>query len=869
MPHFRGAHRAEIIPIEPDPGNAGEGKRFSYAKHCCRSDSVDFFTTGKMKKTTFLIAAFTAATALSQGALAQYLVSGRVVDQATNTPIEGVQVGLEGTGAITSSSAEGTFSLPATKAGYYRLRTGAVGYFPYNHLLHVVANVEVTILLEPKNRVSEEVIVRATRTAATDPTTSTTLTKEELEKTNLGQDLPILIQQATSVTSTSDAGAGVGYTGISIRGSDATRINVTMNGIPVNDAESHGLFWVNMPDFASSVSSIQIQRGVGTSTNGSAAFGASLNIQTNTLQRDAYAETNFSAGSFNTLKTNVMAGTGLLNGRWAADVRLSQIQSDGFIDRASSDLKSAYISGGYYGKKGLLKFNYITGNEKTYQAWNGIPQSRLDGNRNAMEDYIARNGLSSSDSTKLINSASRTYNPFTYHNQTDNYRQTHYQLLYSYEFDKRWGLNTALHYTKGAGYYEEFKHAEKFSEYGMAQPVIGDSTLTRTNLIRQRWLDNHFYGATYSLTYNHDKISATLGGSANQYRGNHFGDVIWAQVSTLTDNRFRYYENDALKNDFTTYLKVGYALSTKFKIYGDIQLRNVFYKFEGFDRNLNATDQSVNLLFINPKAGIGYQLNPKTQLYFSYGKSEREPVRDDFVNSSPTSRPKTEKLHNGELGIRRVGAKSRISANYYLMYYRDQLVLTGQINDVGAYIRSNVNESYRTGLEVEFACQLFPQLQLSGNTTLSQNRISSYNYFVDEYDANFEWVGQKSYTLKNAPIAFSPELIAAAEITWLPAKNLEVALIGKAVGRQFLDNTGDNAKSLDPYQFINLRAGYTVYSKWFTSLTFKILVNNVLNQEYEASGYTWGYRYDGVLTTENFYFPQAGRNFLAGLSLRF
>ena len=815
------------------------------------------------------MAAWLAAFVLGQEVMAQKTVTGKVLDLATGMPQEGVPVGLEGTQTVVPTQPDGNFTLENVKPGYYRLRAGFVGYFAYNEPLRVVESIEVEIRLEARNRVSEEVIISATRAAATDPTTSSTITREDLEKVNLGQDLPILLQQATSVTTTSDAGAGVGYTGISIRGSDATRINVTMNGIPVNDAESHGLFWVNMPDFASSVSSIQIQRGVGTSTNGSAAFGASLNIQTNTLRRNAYAETNHSVGSFNTLKSNVMAGTGLLNGKWAVDMRLSRIQSDGFIDRASSDLSSVYASAGYFGKKGLLKFHYIAGSEKTYQAWSGVPQARLEGNVPAMLGFIERNGLSRADSANLLNAASRSYNPFTYQNQTDNYRQTHYQLLYSYEIDKSWMLNTALHYTRGAGYYEEYKPGEKYSRYGMAEPIFGVDTIRATDIIRQRWLDNHFYGTTYSLTYNKDKISAVLGGAANQYRGRHFGDVIWAQVSTLADNAFRYYKNNALKNDFSNYLKLGYAISPAMKLYGDIQICNVYYSFAGYDRNLNPTDQSVNLLFVNPKAGISYQFNPTTQLYLSYGKSEREPVRDDFVNSSPESRPKTEKLHNGELGMRWVGKNARLSASGYYMYYTDQLILTGQINDVGAYIRSNVDKSYRTGIEVEFAYKPIPVLQLSANTTLSQNRIVEYSYFLDEYDANFEWIGQKEMVQQEAPIAFSPDIIAAGEVAWAPVKNLEIALMGKAVGRQYLDNTGNNAKSLKPYQFANFRSSWTVYSKWFQSLTLQLLVNNITDAKFEANGYTYGYLVDGQLTTENFYFPQAGRNFLVGVNLKF
>lgn len=818
-----------------------------------------------MTKTHFVTIAFLALLLPCFQAVAQFSLEGNAVDASTQLPLEGVVLGLEGTPRSALSDSLGNFNLANIRPGNYRLRASFVGFFPFSLDIRVTESKTLIVKLEPKNFVSEEVIIQATRSKTQDPTTNQTITKEELEKVNLGQDLPILLQTATSVVSNSDAGAGVGYTGLSIRGSDATRINVTMNGVPVNDAESHGVFWVNMPDFASSVSSVQIQRGVGTSTNGSAAFGASLNIQTNTLEKEPYAETHNSFGSFNTRKNNVLVGTGLMNEKWALDARLSRISSDGFIDRGSSDLKSFFVSAGYYGKKSLLKFNVLSGTEKTYQAWNGIPESRLNGNRQDMLDYISRNYLSSADSANLVNSGSRTYNQFTYKNQTDNYMQTHYQLFYSYDLGRKWGLNTALHYTKGAGYYEEFKPGENNSKYNLPNYIFGTDTLTTTDLIRRRWLDNDFYGATYSLTHEGDKLSFTFGGAANQYKGTHFGEVIWAQISALPDNTYRYYDNAATKTDITNYVKLGYLLSSGWRLYGDLQTQNIQYQFEGYDRNLNPTDQSVNLFFFNPKAGISYQPHKNQLFYLSYGKSQREPVRDDFVNSSPQSRPKPEWMHNGELGWRQSGKRWTLSANYYLMYYTDQLVLTGQINDVGAYIRSNVGKSYRQGVELEAAYKVLPEVQLSGNVTLSRNRISAFNYYLDDYSTG----EQKLTVYKDTPIAFSPDLIASGEIRYLPIKNLEAALISKWVGRQYLDNTGNKNKSLDPYQFLNFRASYRIYVPFVKEISVQVLVNNVLNARYEANGYTWGYVYDGQVTAENFYFPQAGRNFLVGVNVRF
>jgi len=823
------------------------------------------FTTGMIQK--FKIYFTIGLSILSVGqTLAQFSLKGKVKDAASGLVLETAIVGLEGTGKITNSNSEGGFEFPNLRAGKYVVKATFVGYFPYSESIVLKENAEIQINLQAKNSLSEEVIVLATRSKNLDPTTSTTIDKEEIGKVNLGQDLPILIQMSPSVVSTSDAGGGVGYTGISIRGSDATRINVTMNGIPVNDAESHGLFWVNMPDFASSVNNIQIQRGVGTSTNGSAAFGASLNIQTSTLRKEAFAETNNSFGSFNTLKNNILIGTGLIDGKWSVEARISKISSNGFIDRGSSDLKSNYISGGYYGKKGILKFNLITGSEKTYQAWNGIPESRLRGDKQGMIDYATRNYLDSEDSANLLNSNARTYNSFTYKNQTDNYKQNHYQLFYSYDLGKNWLLNTALHYTKGDGYYEEYKKGESLENYGMSNRIFGMDTISSTNLIRQRWLDNHFYGTTYSIQYDKDKINFTLGGSANQYLGDHFGNVIWAQVSSLKDNTHQYYQNDGKKTDLSNYAKLGYQFTNRLRFYVDLQVRHIGYKFEGFDQNLKTTSQSADYTFFNPKAGLTYIINEDQLAYLSYAKSEREPVRDDFVNSTPQSRPKPEVLHNVEAGWKFSNSKLRSNINFYGMYYNNQLILTGQINDVGAYIRSNVKESYRTGIELDAAYKILPQLQVSGNLTLSRNIISNFNNYIDNYDdANGEQTLEK---LKNTQIAFSPNLISGSEISWIPVKNLETALMAKFVSRSYLDNTAETNRSLNPYQFVNFRASYRMYLPLVREVSIQLLVNNVLDKKYENNGYTFGYISGGQRTIENFYYPQAGRNFLIGIGLK-
>ena len=799
---------------------------------------------------------------------AQVSLRGTIREKIGGKPVSLVQIGLEGSPHAALSREDGSYELSGLKPGYYFLRAQYPGFFPFRQAVQVKADKVLEIQLEAKNLLSEEIIVKATRSGSEDPGTRSLIKKEDLEKLNLGQDLPILLQQETSVLATSDAGAGVGYSGISIRGSDATRINVNLNGIPLNDAESHGLFWVNMPDFASSVSSIQIQRGVGTSSNGTASFGASLNIQTNTLKANPWAETSHSMGSFNTRKNNLQLGTGLVDGRWSAEARISRISSDGFIDRGSSDLRSQYFTGGYYGKKSIIKLVVLDGNEKTYQAWNGIPEAKLKGNAADIAAWFDRNRyfppyMFQQDSLNAQQSDPRRFNIFRYRNQTDNYRQTHYQLFFSHEFSENWSLNTALHYTRGAGYYEEYRQNDDLDRYNLSPRISGTDTIRNSDLIRQRWLDNHFFGGTWSLQYRKDKLDVMLGGAANSYLGDHFGKVLWTKEGVTADNDYQYYFNDASKSELNQYLKAGYRIHPKVRLFADVQLRRISYQFEGYDQNLNITDQQVNLTFLNPKAGLTFRPDSLQEVWLLYGKSQREPVRDDFTNSTPGSRPKPEVLHNVELGWRFENRRLRTSVNFYHMEYVNQLILTGKINDVGAYVRSNVKSSFRSGLETEAVWLLHQKFQLLGNLTLSRNLIRNYDYFTDNYDTGV----QDKVHYKNTPISFSPTLIASAGFAYRPLRNVELGLQTKFAGRQYLDNTATKARSLDPYQFVNFTGSWQIPLPFLQTLRLNVLVNNLLDQKYETNGYTFGYVFGGERVTENFYYPQAGRNFLVGLTL--
>jgi iron complex outermembrane receptor protein len=662
---------------------------------------------------------------------------------------------------------------------------------------------------------------------------------------NYGQDLPVLLNLQPNVVSTSDAGAGIGYTGIRIRGSDATRINVTINGIPVNDAESQGVFWVNMPDFVSSVDNLQVQRGVGTSTNGAGAFGGSVNMQTDGLREKAYSDILASAGSFNTRRFGFKAGTGLLNEKWAFDARLSRISSDGFIDRASSDLSSWYTSGGWYGQHAFIKAIVFSGSEKTYQAWYGVPEDSLKtGNRtfNPAGLSFDANG-----------------NSVYYNNETDNYRQTHYQLISSWDLRKHLHLNVALHATRGIGYYEQYKVNRLLSDYNLPNPVIGSDTVYSSNLVRRLWLDNWFGGFTWSLLWNNTKKwSAQLGGAANRYWGKHYGTVVWTDVPVTIKNDFKYYSNDAWKTDINAFVKSTYEMSSRFLLFADLQIRHVAYTFIGFDRNGNNVEQQVDFLFFNPKLGLTYKLSNHQTLYASLSVGNKEPNRDDFTDSSPESRPKNESLYDGELGWKLQRRKLLLAVNTYLMAYRNQLVVTGRINDVGAYTRENVTESYRAGVELETAWQPFRKLGFTGNISLSRNRILNYTEFVDDY-ANG---GQLTSQFKETNIAFSPAVVAAAQIIWEPLSCLKFTFVGKHVGLQYLDNTGNINRSIKAYTVNDLRVHYRFPVQQIPELSLG------LNVKYNSNGYTQSF-FDGTRQQLNTYFPQAGTNIMVLLTARF
>ena len=702
----------------------------------------------------------------------------------------------------------------------------------------------------------QEVHINALRATPQTPMSYSNIGAQQLDEQNLGQDIPYMLSLTPSLVTTSDAGAGIGYTGFRVRGSDPTRINVTIDGIPLNDPESQGVWWVNMPDFTSSVEDIQIQRGVGTSTNGAGAFGASINLKTQSLRAKPYATTSNTIGSYSTLKNNVEFGTGLLADKFTLDGRLSRISSDGYIDRATSNLKSLYLSGAYYGTDEVLKLSVISGKEKTYQAWNGVPLSYLD------DDSL------------------RTYNSYTYENETDNYCQDHYMLHYNKQLTNSGTFNLGLHFTHGEGYYEQYKNRQDFADYGLNNVIVGNDTLTETDLIRRKWLDNDFYGAVFSYNNIIDKLDYIVGGGWNTYDGSHYGVVRWAEYASNSQIDHIYYDNDGIKTDFNLYAKGHYQYSDDMTVYADLQHRQIDYSFLGKDENGAERNDTVNFEFFNPKFGAYYQIDNKSSAFASFAIANREPNRSDFVESSPNSRPLHETLYDTEVGYKIESSNFAFSATAYYMIYENQLILTGKINDVGAYTRENVDYSERKGIELEAGVKINPKWSWSANATFSENTIAHYTEYVDNWDT---W-GQESKSYSNTSIAFSPDMIWASQLDYQFKDNIEVQFISKYVDEQFIDNTSSDERKLDAYLVHHARLIWDIESELFKSARLSLQVNNLLDEKYVNNAWVYRFKSDGydprpddpyvTANTEGGYdmagyFPQAKRNFLIGLSIGF
>jgi len=797
-------------------------------------------------------------------AMAQYAISGKVTDATTGVVLSSAHVLIDNTLKSTVTSQNGEFHINQLTKGTYNLTVSYVGYETMKQTVEVSSGTSVTIKLKPSVNLQDEIIIQGTRADERTPMTVQNINKDEIKALNMGQDVPFLINSSPNIVTTADGGTGIGYTGMRIRGSDMNRINITVNGIPLNESETHAVYWVDLPDFASSLDNIQIQRGVGTSTNGAGAFGATINLQTNKPTTEPYAELGQTFGSFNSKKSTISAGTGLINNKWVVEGRASKITSDGYVDRATANLNSIYGSASYYGVKDLFKLIAFTGHEITYQAWNGIPFDSLKTNRryNSMGEFTDSHGIKQS-----------------YKNEVDNYRQDHFQGLYSHEFSKNLLLNTALFYTKGFGYYEEFKENQKFSDYGLADMILDAGTINNggvitpvyvdisaTNLIRRKYLDNDFYGLVYSLVYTAPTRRIVFGGSANEYDGNNYGQIIWANFMPSETNGLEWYRSTGIKKDFNVYAKLDQKLGQKLNLYVDLQFRGIDYKIKGTDADLRDITQHHGFDFFNPKVGLFYDLNTNSNLYASFAVAHREPSRDNFTDANPSSpMPTAEKLNDFEAGYDYKTRAVNFSSNVYYMKYDNQLVLTGQINDVGSAVMTNVKNSYRMGIEFNTSVILNPQFSWKANLSLSQNKIKNFTEYVDDWDNG----GQKVNTLGTKDLAFSPNSVAFQQLTFSPCKHFSIAFETKFVGKQYIDNTSSNDRSLHSYIVNNLRTEFNFKTKYVRLVTLNLALNNFLNEMYESNAWVYRYYESGQYNKMDGYFPQAGVNLMAGITLKF
>ena len=784
-----------------------------------------------MKKNIFFLFLFASILANAQ----TFTLKGKVVNE-NNESLPGATILVKETKKGTSTDFDGKFNVNLPK-GNYTIQVSFIGYKTVSKGIALTKNEEINFSLLPNATVLEEVLVSAVRVNTDVPVTFSNLSKKEIAKRNLGQDIPILMNYLPNVVSSSDAGAGVGYTQMSVRGSNGERINVTINGIPYNDAESQGTFWVNLGDFASSTESLQLQRGVGTSTNGSGAFGASLNILTDAVSEEASAEIANSFGSFNTRKHTVKFSTGKINDHIEIAGRLSNIYSDGYVDRSFADIKSYYLQASYTDENTLIKAITFGGKEQTYQSWFGLTADQL--------------------------AADRRQNPYTYDNETDNYEQNHYQLHWNEKLNKNWSTTLALNYTAGSGYFEQFKDDENAADFNN---LIVDGS----DVIVRRWLDNDFYVFNFNTNYKTDKLNFISGISYSNYTGDHFGEVIWGDNLTSTTNiRDRYYFSDAKKTDFSVFAKATFDISDKVSGYLDLQGRFVGYQTKGITSDREAIDVDENFSFFNPKLGLTYKINGQNSLYASFAVANREPNRNDFESSIVTNnKVKHETLFDYELGWRLKSENFKLNTNIYFMDYDNQLVLRGDLDDVGAAIRVNSKESYRLGLEIDADITLSEQFSIRPNIAFSSNKNLN---FTRSLNGNIKNLGTTN-------LSFSPNIVVGNSINYQPVENLQIAFLSKYVGEQFmsnLDSTVSGIDVLDSFLTNDLNIVYQINTnKIFKSVIFSVLVNNIFNEEYVARGYYGTFDFDGgsgTTITGDYagFYPQATRNFLVGVTLKF
>ncbi len=783
--------------------------------------------------------------------IAQNNFVGRVTD-SSGEPIVGANILIEKSNLITYTDEKGKFYLNSNSTNI-DIQVSHVGYLT-KEIEFSNPNQEINIVLDDGIILKDEIKVISTRAKYNSPFAFTNISKSFIEKNNSGKDIPFLINSTPSTYSTSDAGNGIGYTGVRIRGSDATRINVTINGIPYNDSESHGVFWVNVSDLASSANSIQVQRGVGSSTNGGGAFGGTVSIKTGKASEDFKLKYSSSAGSYKSFKNTLELNSGLIKNKINMNLRLSKINSDGYVDRATSDLKSYYASASYYSDKTSIDLINFSGKERTYQSWWGTPEGRINNDIEEMNNVIANNGYSDEQADNLLNSV-RTFNYYTYDNQTDNYQQDHYQMHFNHDISNTANLHLALHYTYGRGYYEEFRENDNLSNY---YDFLENKSL---DLVRRRWLSNHFYGLTYSFSKKFDKSEINIGGALNEYDADHFGEIIQPQLMVSEP----YYFSKSFKKDGNIFIKYNLNITESAELFTDMQLRGYSHKMKGNDNDKSIIDVDKNNVFFNPKVGLTKSLNDKVILYGSVAVANREPIRSDYIDSK--IEPKHESLVNIELGKGFNYNIGSFNTNLYLMEYNNQLITTGEVNDVGAYIRENVKKSRRFG--VEFTNVLNSKdFYVNSSLSLSRNLVYNFNETLYDYGADFSQYNiiENKYVITD--LAFSPEVLLNNHFEWKANKFLSFILNSKYVGKQYLDNTSNEKRVLKDFLINDFKIQTNLTNNVLNNLFFKIEINNIFNVKYSSNGYTFGY-YGGMdyEVRENYFYPQATRNIMFSISI--
>ena len=789
-----------------------------------------------------------------------YQIKGRVTDE-NRSPLIGASVVLENTLQGCTTDSYGNYSMRKVKSGVYTLSVSFIGFEKKSLELNVDKDLTIDISLTPSSILGEEIVVNATRASSRMPIAQTSMSKEEIKKTSVGLDIPYLLEMTPSVVATSEGGTGIGNTAFRIRGTDMSRINVTVNGIPLNDPESQGVYWVDLPDFTSSVDNIQVQRGIGTSTNGAAAFGASVNFQTTTLSPEPFTNIDLQAGSFGSWRTAAKIGTGLLNKKFSFEGRFSQLKSDGYIDRGTSDDRSIFLTGAWHTSKSLLRFNLIHGEEHTGITWTGTPGYMLDSIRTYNPEGVYKD---------------TSGNTHYYRDQKDNYTQTHYQLIYSNQLTNSISLSSALFWVKGAGYYEEYKddslgYGNRFSDYALIGPIHKNDTLKTTDMIRQKWMANDFYGTTLSLNYRKGAIDAALGGGWNRYEGNHFGKILWSEVNNGIPNNYQWYRNTSVKTDFNIFGKATYQFTNMLSMFGDMQFRSINYKLKGPNDDQVNLDQSHNWNFYNPKFGTVIKISSHQEIFASFGVGHREPTREDLKDTTKT--PSSERLFDYEVGYTCKTPNFVMGLNLYYMDYKDQLVLTGKLSDVGYPLMTNVDKSYRAGVEIAAGIKPLTWLSWNVNSTLSINRIKNFVEYVELYDNSTDWkkAGQEMKSLGDTPISFSPSIVGSSQIAVTPIKSITISLMSKYVGEQYYDNTGSAARRLDGYLVNNFKVDYSFKVKSVKAINIQLFVNNLFNNKYLANA--WVYRAHFVNGDpeyrEDGFFPQAGTNFMVKLGVEF